>query len=488
MNRVKRNYLKVLLALLVAIAPVLLLDDRPSVAQSSPSGTPALNQTSNAFNQLKKSRDELKISLDKFKESIKKAVKDKKLQGVDSQDVTAKITALKTAKTEYFKSATSPKNTETTTKIDEAIAAISNVIDPLNQGLTNKEKVEKVQRDLKLGEQNPDKFGEAPNKKGYGDFGDLTQGEIDTFLTKEFGKLDDGINELEKLSAEKPPANSGKSTGSGNEKPASENNSSNWLPLFAAALFGAILGSLASIFGVELLRKRSRISTQQTAQKIQSPKVTESVNTQYLQTAMNNLTTKVNTDSARIQNLENQIVRLQHDIIMLNQSASSSVASSIASPDWYQSSPPATYPNQTFPRYDDPEAYSEANYGISTPQTPQLVDLYNHNPRSLSGKAIEVGETEESINKRRLSGDRLVVLENKRGGSYWIIKEDSIDYMLPKQNLKINEFNYSTVEVLFECRNYYTNYSEYKLVKPGRVQMVSAGSWQLQERGVLEFY
>ncbi|PSB04291.1 hypothetical protein C7B64_04790 [Merismopedia glauca CCAP 1448/3] len=87
-----------------------------------------------------------------------------------------------------------------------------------------------------------------------------------------------------------------------------------------------------------------------------------------------------------------------------------------------------------------------------------------------------------------MSGNQLAILENKRGGSYWIIKEDSIDYMLPKQNLKINEYNYSTVEVLFECRNYDANYSDYKLVKPARVQMVSGGTWQLQERGIIEFY
>jgi hypothetical protein len=50
MNRVKGNYIKLLLALVVAIAPVLVLDYQPSGAQSSPSSTPAVNQTSNAFN------------------------------------------------------------------------------------------------------------------------------------------------------------------------------------------------------------------------------------------------------------------------------------------------------------------------------------------------------------------------------------------------------------------------------------------------------
>ncbi|WP_219884524.1 hypothetical protein [Merismopedia glauca] len=491
MNIVKGNYIKVLLALLVAIAPVLVLDYRPSGAQSSPSSTPAVNQTNNAFNQLKKSRDELKASLDKFKEAIKKAVKDKKLNGIDSQEVTAKIAALKTAKTDFFKSETSAQSKETATQIDEAIAAISQVIDPLNQGLTktNEDKIAQVQRYLKLDkkDQTKGKFSEPPNKKGYGDFGDATQGAIDTFLTDEFGKLDNAINQLENLSAEKPTVNSDKPTGASKEKTASDNNSSNWFPLFAAALFGAILGSIASIFGAEFFRRRSQIPTQQTPPKTQESQSTESSQIKYLNARIDSLTTNGKTDSGRIENLENQIRRLQGEVIALSHSGSSNVTST----SWEINPTPSPYQNPISLPFDDPQAYSAVSYETNTPQasqTPQLVDIYNHNPRSLSGKAIEVGETEESINNRRLSGNQLAILENKRGGSYWIIKEDSIDYMLPKQNLKINEYNYSTVEVLFECRNYDANYSDYKLVKPARVQMVSGGTWQLQERGIIEFY
>jgi hypothetical protein len=489
MNRVKGNYIKLLLALVVAIAPILVLDYQPSGAQSSPSSTPAVSQTSNAFNQLKKSRDELKTSLDKFKESIKKAVKDKKLQDVNSEEVTAKIDAFKTAKTNFFKSETSAQSQETATKIDEAIAAISQVIDPLSQGLANKDKVEQVQRYLKLDEQNKDKFSETSNKKGYGDFGQLTQGAIDKFLTDEFGKLDNAINQLENLSAEKTTVNFDNPAGASKEKTPSDNNSSNWFPLFAAALFGAILGSIASIFGAELLRRRSQASTQQTPPKTQESQSTESQKKQLLNlnARIDSLTTKGNTDSGRIENLENQIRRLQGEVIALSHSGSSNVSST----SWETNPTPSPYQNPISLPFDDPQAYSAVSYETNTPQasqTPQLVDIYNHSPRSLSGKAIEVGETEESINNRRLSGNQLVVFENKRGGSYWIIKEDSIDYMLPKQNLKINEYNYSTVEVLFECRNYYANYSDYKLVNLATVQMVSGGTWQLQERGILEFY
>ncbi|PSB04281.1 hypothetical protein [Merismopedia glauca] len=132
--------------------------------------------------------------------------------------------------------------------------------------------------------------------------------------------------------------------------------------------------------------------------------------------------------------------------------------------------------------------YNEDEFLFYIPPYYHLLNVYNRNPHTLLGKAIEVRETEDSINIRRLSGDSSATLERQNGGSYWIIKEENTDYVLLKKNFKINDYNHFTVEVLFECRNYYSNYSDYKLVKPATVQMISGGTWQLQERGVLEFH
>jgi hypothetical protein len=480
MNRVKGNYIKVLLALLVAIAPISLLTYHSSQVKADPQ-SPSSNQANNSdkLSKLKNARDNLKNSLEKFKEQIKTAAQKNDVQGINTQDVSTQINTLKQAKDEFLKSP--PSNPDISQQIDSQIKKISEVIEPLKEGLDKKDQVENVQKYL---ESYSKKAGEFQG--GYGTFGSLTQEAIGQFLTQEFDQLDKLINQLQPQKTENLTSNQTSSSESGNKKTASENI--NWVSIIVSALLGGIVGSLASIFGLEFLRKRSRTNRQATPPKTQnvasSSRATESANTQYFQTAFNNLTAKVNSDAGKIQNLESQLSRLQNDLRIISQSPSSSVSS----PDWYQNPTPPIYQNQTFPEPTYQEAYPEANYGISTPQTPQLVDLYNHNPRSLSGKAIEVGETEESINNRRLSGNQLAILENKRGGSYWIIKEDSIDYMLPKQNLKINEYNYSTVEVLFECRNYYPNYSEYKLVKPAIVQIVSGGVWQFQERGVLEFY
>ncbi|GGA57904.1 hypothetical protein [Okeania sp. KiyG1] len=119
----------------------------------------------------------------------------------------------------------------------------------------------------------------------------------------------------------------------------------------------------------------------------------------------------------------------------------------------------------------------------------QLISTYQQNPRLLSRNAIEVSETDQSIDQRRLGGGQGVILQKNRKGNYWILNEGGIDYMVPKNNIKINEYSSETVANLFECQGYRPEYSGFKLIKPAIVSSVSRGEvWQLEERGVLEFY
>ena len=61
--------------------------------------------------------------------------------------------------------------------------------------------------------------------------------------------------------------------------------------------------------------------------------------------------------------------------------------------------------------------------------------------------------------------------------------------MVPKNNIKISEHNLNTVVNLFECQGYRRGYSGFQLIKPAIVSSMSKGeTWQLVERGVLQFY
>ena len=152
------------------------------------------------------------------------------------------------------------------------------------------------------------------------------------------------------------------------------------------------------------------------------------------------------------------------------------------------------YPNKQRDRDQDQprdsyENIANSSYQAVSYQTPKLVETYNRDPRSSTRGAIEVSETQNSMSDRSIGKSKTVTLETKSRGYYAILKEGTIDYLVPSKYLRITDNNYQTVQALFECRNYKKGYSEnFNLIKPAIVSTISANQqWQLQERGVLEF-
>lgn len=120
-----------------------------------------------------------------------------------------------------------------------------------------------------------------------------------------------------------------------------------------------------------------------------------------------------------------------------------------------------------------------------------LVDIFNNNPKLFSQNAIEVSETSESIDNRLLDYNQPVVLEkvSRNKGIAWVINIDSSDLLIPKNNLKINEYNYQTIESLFTCKDYKSGQSDdFRLVKPAKLTPKEKGeTWELTEKGELQF-
>jgi hypothetical protein len=121
----------------------------------------------------------------------------------------------------------------------------------------------------------------------------------------------------------------------------------------------------------------------------------------------------------------------------------------------------------------------------------ELVNTYNINPKLLEQAAIKVSEPTDSINKRHSDSTQKIVLEKVNNSNYWVIHDGvGIDcWLLPKINLRIDQFRYETTKALFECRGYNPKYSTFKLVKPAKVIPLSNDeqTWQLESPGILEF-
>ncbi|MEG3845351.1 hypothetical protein QT971_05335 [Microcoleus sp. herbarium19] len=120
----------------------------------------------------------------------------------------------------------------------------------------------------------------------------------------------------------------------------------------------------------------------------------------------------------------------------------------------------------------------------------ELASSYNEDPKKFStqNNVEVVSETEDSINQRRLGTSKAILTKDRRG-NYWILTGNGCEYMVPKDNFKINEYNYNTVQALFECLNYQASItSDFQLVRPAKVSFITGlDKWQLEDRGILQF-
>jgi hypothetical protein len=119
----------------------------------------------------------------------------------------------------------------------------------------------------------------------------------------------------------------------------------------------------------------------------------------------------------------------------------------------------------------------------------QFAETYNQNKNSICDKAkFMVAETQVSLNQRRSGSSDTVTLENTSQKKYCIIEEDNTNYLVPHAKIKFDEFNIKTLESLFDCTNFTSDYRDFQLVKPAKVSQLSSETWQLEEKGKLGFY
>ncbi|MDJ0581742.1 hypothetical protein [Crocosphaera sp.] len=132
--------------------------------------------------------------------------------------------------------------------------------------------------------------------------------------------------------------------------------------------------------------------------------------------------------------------------------------------------------------------YSQKTGSIQTSQSSNS-NTNNYSANSIPNDVIEVSETEKSASDRRLGKSKTVILEKKRRGNYLVYADSGYECLVPSKNLRVNQYNYKTIQGLFECNNYNPNYSnDFQVVQPAILNSISSGeTWVLQQRGILEF-
>ena len=131
---------------------------------------------------------------------------------------------------------------------------------------------------------------------------------------------------------------------------------------------------------------------------------------------------------------------------------------------------------------------SNPDYDITNPYD-ELTETYNQRPDLLSNDAINVSETEESIQARISGNSQIAILAQSDNGNYWILTVGEFYYLIPKINLIINKDQYNSLQYFFTCYGYQENLSsKLKLLKPARVSpSYDADTWEFVQQGIIEF-
>jgi hypothetical protein len=142
---------------------------------------------------------------------------------------------------------------------------------------------------------------------------------------------------------------------------------------------------------------------------------------------------------------------------------------------------------------NQPETTSNQHHSINTatalnltPEESRIVETYNSNPVVISQQAKQVSETNTSITKRSQGINEAVVLEKQAQGHYWLIGRETL-YLMPRRGFNINRSTVDTFKALFKCHGSKAT-NKFKLIKPAKLVMIgSSQTWQLTERGIIEF-
>jgi len=420
---------------------------------------------------------DLKDAIKSFNDDIREIVKKNKNENeVNSKNILKKLDSLNK------ELASLPKNAQTSKvmkNINSTISEIDKIIKPLENGLTN-DKITQVQKDLN--------FFETRNipEKSYGSLKEITQEEIEKFTNNKIKELNTQIVSLESLLNKKEvkptpsispqPQNSpSKAKNDGLELNAVKSSLRNLtitVIILGFILLGLIIFCIYRI--ITLVEQQRQITNSlKSNQKF--------IDIDKFQIELNEIYKRVNNFDARLKQIE-----------------SSSHNKTNKTPSNYPSNYPPTSPNipTSQPRTEP----------VSQPQPPQprinqsyqpanisntnigLVSAYNINPRSLSEQAISVSETKYTSEQRRLGENIQPILESNSRGNYWIITEGNNEYLVPKANIKINEYNYvTTISTFFNCLGYSSNSpNDFTLVKPAKVSL-RGEQWELIEIGELQF-
>lgn len=471
-NHIKYISVSLLISLMVGCQrPPLKSENNNVKVQANPS--PVILQNADDFNSILSAHTELNKSIIQLNANLQKVI-DGNLERkeLDFTDSNKKIVQLKNALTKI----NNPDKIKNLADINKTISDIENAIKPLEKGFSDAD-VTQVQQIIKLQEtQNI-----APN----GNFRKKTQIQLQNFLNKKneiLNKQFDVIKQLTKnqqLSDNNGIVSNYQQIVSENHNPANQDkilipkseldriykllNLTVSVNIMSFIIFGGLIAWL--FYKLNILETKQNHSSNNITQPKRIVNYIEGEFTQ-IKRHFDNLDERLKTIERGYQNPQSP---------------------SLSNYTFTNNQPINTPVNRVVhPLKSQTENIYQSQTSLSNHET-KILTVYNSKPRSLSANAITVAESDHTVEQRRIGKKVAPILEKNQLGNYWIVREGNYEYLVPKGNIKINEYNYETISSCFECIGYHpSSSSSFTLLKPATVSSIGQ-HWQLVEPGKLQF-
>lgn len=442
-----------------------------STVQSSPS--PIVQQKSDDLNLVLSAYSEFKKSIDKFNSNLQNVIDGKlETKDLDFSNANKKLIQLKQSLVKID----NQYNNKSIDDINKTIIDIENAIKPLEKGL-NSSDVTKVQKIIKL--------KETQNISPNGNFGNKTQKQLQKFLTDKNEILDKQFEQIRQLIKNQQKSVNAQIITNPNSGILANNNratqdeiiiSRSELDNIYKRLNFTVNVTISGviIFGGLFAWLFYKLNMAETKQNTH--------NSSNNQTKLGSIENYIEGEFTQIKqylgNLDTRLKKLE----ISSQNPQSPRLSTYTPKNNQPFNPPVNRAINN-PKPQRGNIYHSQISNIET----QIVAVYNNQPRSLSANAITVAESDYTVEHRRMGRTVAPILEENQLGNYWIIQEGNNEYLVPKGNIKINEYNYETISSCFECLGYNPNYStNFTLLKPAIVSSIGQ-NWQLIESGKLQF-
>ncbi|MEA5577357.1 hypothetical protein [Anabaena sp. UHCC 0451] len=477
-NHIKYISVSLLISLMLGCQRPPLESEKNNVKVQA-SASSVVPQKADDFKLVLSAHSELKTSINKLNGDLKKLV-DEDLQesNVNFMETNTKLKKLQEVILELTKNTKLINNDFKIQKlindINNTITDIAKVIQTLEKGLTSPDAIREVQKLIEL------KKNTGINPTGI--FRKTTQQELEKFLSQRIKNLDQQFTEFDKLIKEKSDNTFIDNTNIQSlALPSSENTDTiiisqaeidNVYKRLNLTVSVTIL--IFIIFGGLIAWLLYKLNTLETKESDSSHNITQP------EGIVNYIEGEFTQIKRHFDNLDERLKTLE----MGSQNPQSPSLSNYTSKNYQPINTPVN--RAVHPPKPQTENIYQSQTSLSN-QESQIVAVYNNNPRSLSANSITVAESDHTVEQRRIGKKVAPILEENQLGNYWIVREGNYEYLVPKGNIKINEYNYETISNCFECLGYNpSSSSSFTLLKPATVSSIGQ-HWQLIEPGKLQF-